>query len=323
MHRRQFVQCAGAAAALPVFATMARAQSYPSHPVRFLVGFPPNGPNSILAGIAGQWLAARLGQPFAIEHRPGQSGNIATAEAVRAPADGYTLLLCGPANAIGASLYPNLPYNFLRDMTPVAGITREALVLVVHPQLPVTSAGELIARARADSSAVKIASTGAGSAPHVTAELFKQMTGLKLEMVHYAGGGPALNAVASGEAQMMFEPMSAAIGPVRSGQLRALAVTTAQRSTALPEVPTIADTVAGYEASAVTGIGVPKGTPTEIVEILNKAVQAAFADAGMKARLADTGGDPLPGTSAEFARLMAAETEKWGKVVKAAGIKAE
>jgi tripartite-type tricarboxylate transporter receptor subunit TctC len=206
---------------------MARAQSYPSHPVRFLVGFPPNGPNSILAGIAGQWLAARLGQPFAIEHRPGQSGNIATAEAVRAPADGYTLLLCGPANAIGASLYPNLPYNFLRDMTPVAGITREALVLVVHPQLPVTSAGELIARARADSSAVKIASTGAGSAPHVTAELFKQMTGLKLEMVHYAGGGPALNAVASGEAQMMFEPMSAAIVPVHSGKLRALAVTTA------------------------------------------------------------------------------------------------
>jgi tripartite-type tricarboxylate transporter receptor subunit TctC len=323
MHRRQFVQCAGAAAALPVFATMARAQSYPSHPVRLLVGFPPNGPNSILAGIAGQWLAVRLGQPVAIEHRPGQSGNIATAEAVRAPADGYTLLLCGPANAIGASLYPNLPYNFLRDMTPVAGITREALVLVVHPQLPVTSAGELIARARADSSAVKIASTGAGSAPHVTAELFKQMTGLKLEMVHYAGGGPALNAVASGEAQMMFEPMSAAIVPVHSGKLRALAVTTAAPSRALPGIPTLAEAVPGYEASAVTGIAVPKDTPDAVVETLNSTMQLAFSDPGFKARLVETGGEPLPGSAAAFSALMAAETEKWGRVVKAAGIRAD
>lgn len=302
---------------------MAHAQTYPSKPVRFMVGFPANGPNSILAGLAGDWLAAKLGQPFAIEHKPGQSGNIATAEVVRAPADGYTILLCGPANAIGASLYPNLPYNFLRDMVPVAGITREPLVLVVNPGVPAKTVPELLALAKTKPSAIKIASTGAGSAPHVTAELFKQLTGLKLDVVHYAGGGPALNAIVNGEAQMMFEPMSASIIPVRAGKLRALGVTTTTPSPALPGVGTVAEAVPGYDASAATGIAVPKGTPNDIVELINKTMQLAFADAGFKAKVAETGGLPLPGSVADFARLMAAETEKWGQVVKAAGIKAE
>jgi tripartite-type tricarboxylate transporter receptor subunit TctC len=305
----------------PPMAQIAHAQSYPTKPVRFIVGFPANGPNSILAGLAGDWLAAKLGQPFAIEHKPGQSGNIATAEVVRAPADGYTM--CGPANAIGASLYPNLPYNFLRDMVPVAGIAREALVLVVNPGVPAKTVPELLALTKANPRAVKIASTGSGSAPHVTAELFKQLTGLSLDVVHYAGGGPALNAIANGEAQIMFEPMSASIIPVRAGKLRALAVTTTTPSPALPGVQTVAEAVPGYDASAATGIAVPKGTPGDVVELLNKTMQTAFADPGFQAKVAETGGVPLPGSSADFARLMTAETEKWGKVVKAAGIKAE
>ncbi len=302
---------------------MAHAQSYPSKPVRFLIGFPAGGPNDILGRIAARWLSEKLGQPFNVENKGGRSGNIATEMAVRAPADGYTVLLCGPANAIGGSLYPNLSFNFLRDIVPVAGITREALVMVVHPSVPATTVPEFIAYAKGNLDKIKMASTGNGSSPHVTGELFKQTAGLNLEVVHYGGGGPALKAMIAGEAQMMFEPMSASIEPVRSGKLRALAVTTSERSSALPDVPPMREFVPGYEASAVTGIGVPKGTPPEIVQALNKAVQLAFADAAMKAKLADTGGAPLPGTAAEFAALMAAETEKWGKVVKAAGIKAD
>ena len=321
--RRRLLQLAAFAAALPATTGIAMAQTYPSKPVRFVVGFPAGGPNDILGRIVAQWLSQKLGQPFNVENKGGKSGNIATEDVVRAPADGYTVLLCGPANAISGSLYPNLPFNFLRDILPVAGVTREPLVMVVHPSVRAKTVAEFLTDAKANPAANKMASTGVGSSPHVTGELFKQMAGIELPVVHYGGGGPALKAMIAGEAQMMFEPMSASIGPVRDGKLRALAVTTTERSAALPEVPTMAQSVPGYEASAVTGIGVPKGTPAEIVEILNKAVQAAFADAGMKAKLADTGGTPPPGTRAEFARLMAAETEKWGKVVKAAGIKAE
>jgi tripartite-type tricarboxylate transporter receptor subunit TctC len=302
---------------------MAQAQTYPSKPVRFVIGFPAGGPNDILGRIVAQWLSQKLGQPFVAENKGGQSGNIATAEVVRAPADGATILLVGPANAISGSLYPNLSFNFLRDIVPVAGVTREPLVMVVHPSVRAKTVAEFLAAAKADPAANKMASTGVGSSPHVTGELFKQMAGIQIPVVHYGGGGPALKAMIAGEAQMMFEPMSASIGPVRSGQLRALAVTTAERSAALPEVPAIAEAVPGFEASAVTGIGVPKGTPAEIVEILNKAVQAAFTDDAMRAKLADTGGAPLPGMAADFARLMAAETEKWGRVVRTAGIKAE
>jgi tripartite-type tricarboxylate transporter receptor subunit TctC len=319
--RRRFLQLAAVAAfARPV---MAHAQGYPSKPVRFVIGFPPGGPNDTLGRIVAQWLSEKLGQPFNVENKGGQSGNIATTEVVHAPADGSTLLLVGPANAISGSLYPNLAFNFLRDIVPVAGVTREPLVMLVHPSVPAKTMPEFLAYAKAGGAGIKMASTGSGSSPHVTGELFKQMTGLNIEVVHYAGGGPGLKAMIDGLAQVMFEPMSASIGPVRKGQLRAIAVTTSSRSAALPDVPAVAETVPGFEASAVTGIGAPTGTPAEVVETLNKAVQAAFSDAAMKARLADTGGAPLPGTSADFARLMAAETEKWGKVVKAAGIKAE
>ena len=323
--RRRFLQLAALAAfpGWPHMADIANAQSYPTKPVRFVIGFPAGGPNDILGRITAQWLAEKLGQPFNVENKGGQSGNIATAEVVRAPADGYTILLVGPANAISGSLYPNLSFNFLRDIVPVAGVTREPLVMVVHPSVPAKTVPKFLAHAKANAGAIKMASTGNGSSPHVTGELFKQMAGLSLDVVHYGGGGPALQAMIAGQAQMMFEPMSASIEPVRTGKLRALAVTTSERSAALPGIATLAESVPGFEASAVTGIGVPKGTPAEVVETLNKAVQAAFADAAMKARLADTGGAPLPGTAAEFAGLMAAETEKWGKVVKAAGIKAE
>ena len=323
--RRRFLQLAALAAfpGWPHMAEMANAQGYPTKPVRFVIGFPAGGPNDILGRIIAQWLAEKLGQPFNVENKGGQSGNIATAEVVRAPADGTTILLVGPANAISGSLYPNLSFNFLRDIVPAAGITREPLVMVVHPSVPAKTVPEFLAHAKANAGAIKMASTGNGSSPHVTGELFKQMAGLSLDVVHYGGGGPALQAMIAGQAQMMFEPMSASIEPIRTGKLRALAVTTSEQSAALPGIATLAESVPGFEASAVTGIGVPKGTPAEVVETLNKAVQAAFADAAMKARLADTGGAPLPGTAAEFARLMAAETEKWGKVVKAAGIKAE
>jgi tripartite-type tricarboxylate transporter receptor subunit TctC len=318
-HRRAFL---GAAAALLGIPRAARAQAYPSRPVRLVVGFPAGGPNDTLGRIIAQWLTERLGQPFVVENQAGGSGNIATAAVVRAPADGYTLLLVGPANAISGSLYPNLEFNFLRDIAPVAGITREALVLLVHPSVPAKTVPELIAFAKADPGKIKMASTGNGSSPHVSGELFKIMTGLDLAVVHYAGGGPALKAMIDGQAQMMFEPMSASIEPIRSGKLRPLAVTTAARSAALPDVPPLGNVVPGYEASAATGIGVPRATPADVIETLNTAINAAFTDAKMQARLADTGGSVLPGSPAEFGRLLAEETEKWAKVVKASGTKA-
>jgi tripartite-type tricarboxylate transporter receptor subunit TctC len=287
--------------------------------VRFLVGFPAGGPNDILGRLIAGWLSETLHQRFQVENKGGQSGNLATGEVVHAPADGYTLLLVGPANALSGSLYPKLAFNFLRDIAPVAGVTREPLVMVVHPSVPAKTVPEFLAYAKANAGAVKMASTGPGSSPHVTGEYFKQMARLDLPVVQFAGGGPALKAMIAGEAQMMFEPMSASIEPVRAGKLRAIAVTTAERSPAL-DVPTIAETVPGYEASATTGLGAPKGTPTEVIAVLNKAVQAAFSDPGMKAKLAATGGTPLPGTPAEFAKLMADETEKWRRVVKTAGI---
>jgi tripartite-type tricarboxylate transporter receptor subunit TctC len=314
--RRRLLRHAAVAVMLPALARGAMAQTFPTRPIRLVVGFPAGGPNDILGRLIAEWLSARLGQPVDVENQAGGSGNIATASVVRAAPDGYTLLLCGPANAISASLPDKLDFVFLRDIAPVGGITREPLVLLVHPSVPAKSAAELIAYAKADPAKVRMASTGAWSSPHVSGELFKMMTGLAVETVHYAGGGPALRELAAGNAQMMFEPMSAAIGPVRAGKLRALAVTTAARSAALPDIPTVADTVPGYEASAATGVGAPRGTPAEIVERINREINAAFADAAMKARLADTGGMPLPGSPAEFAKVLADETEKWGKVVR-------
>src|SRR5690349_872888 len=314
--RRRLLRLVATAAALPVLSRMTRAQTWPSRPIRLVVGFPAGGPNDILGRLIAGWLSTRLGQPVEVENQAGSSGNIATAAVVRAAPDGYTLLLCGPANAISASLPGKLDFVFLRDIAPVGGITREPLVLLVHPSVPANSVAELIAHAKAEPTKVRMASTGAWSSPHVSGELFKMLTGIAVETVHYAGGGPALKELAAGNAQMMFEPMSAAIGPVRAGRLRALAVSTATRSAVLPGIPTVADTVPGYEASAATGIGAPRGTPPEVVERLNREINAAFADPAMQTRLADTGGMPLPGTPAEFAKVLADETEKWGKVVR-------
>ncbi len=319
--RRRFLSLAAGVAALPAMSRLTLAQTYPARPVRFVVGFAPGGPNDILARLIGEWLGSRLGQPFAVENLPGGSSNPATEVVVRAPPDGHTILLMGPANAINASLFPNLSFDIRRDIAPVAGLTREALVLVVHPSVPASTVPELIAFAKANPGKLRMAMTGAGSSPHVSGKLFRLMTGVDVEELHYDGGGPALRDMIAGKADMMFEPMSASIGPLRKKSLRALAVTTAQRSETLPELPLMNDTLPGYEASAVTGIGVPRGTPAEVIDILNKAVNAAYADAKMRARLTDTGGEPLPGSPAAFGKIFAGEIEKWGKVVKASGMK--
>jgi tripartite-type tricarboxylate transporter receptor subunit TctC len=314
--RRQLIHTAAITAAAMLMPRLADADTFPTRPLRLVVGFPPGGPNDTLARLIAGWLASRLGQPVAVENQPGNAGNIATAAVVRAAPDGHTLLLTGPANAISGSTPAKLDFVFLRDIAPVGGITREPLVLLVHPAVTATTAAELIAYAKANPGKMRLAATGTWSSPHVTAELFRMLTGISVELVQYGGGGPALKALAAGDAQMMFEPMSAAIGLVRTGKLRALAVTTTMRSPALPEVPTLADTVAGFEASAVTGIGVPHGTPNEIVARLNHEINAAFTDQAMRAKLLDTGGMMLPGTPVEFAKLLAEETEKWGKVVR-------
>jgi tripartite-type tricarboxylate transporter receptor subunit TctC len=321
MHRRRFLQLAAGAATLPAMPGLTKAQAYPARPVRFVVGFAPGGPNDILARLIGGWLSERLGQPFVVENLAGGSSNPATDVVVRAPADGYTILLMGPANAINASLFPNLSFDIRRDIVPVAALTREALVLVVHPEVPAATVPELIAYAKANPGKLRMAMTGAGSSPHVSGKLFRLMTGVDVTELHYDGGGPALRDMIAGKADMMFEPMSASIGPLRKKSLRALAVTTAQRSETLPDLPMMGDTLPGYEASAVTGIGAPRNTPPDIIDTLNKAVNAAYADAAMKARLADTGGVPLAGSPAEFGKIFAEEIEKWAKVVKASGMK--
>ncbi len=319
--RRQFLHLAGIAAILPSLPYMAHAQSYPSHPIQLIVGFPAGGPNDILARLMAQWLSAALGQPIVVENKPGASSNTATEAVVRARGDGYTLLLVGPANAINASLGDNLKFNFLRDIAPVAAILREPLVMVVHTSVPAKTAAEFIALAKAAPGKLRMAATGKGSSPHMSGMLFTIMAGVDLRVVQYSGGGPAIKDMADGQMDMMFEPMSASIEAIRAGKLRALAVTTLTRSMALPDVPSLSDTVPGYEASVVTGIGAPANTPADIIERLNAEINAALADPVMKARFADTGGIALPGSPADFGRLMAKETEKWAKVIKAAGAK--
>jgi tripartite-type tricarboxylate transporter receptor subunit TctC len=320
--RRQFLQLGGALAAASAAAAStlqrpASALDYPVRPVRLVVGFPAGGPSDILARLIAQWLAERLGQPFMVENQPGAASNIATAAVVRAPADGYTLLLVGPANAINATLFDKLEFNFMGDIAPVAGLTREPLVMLVHPSVTARTGAELIAYAKSNPGKIRLALTDPGSAPHASGELFRMMTGIDLAAVHYTGGGPvALKGTIEGQSELMFEPLSASIEPLRSGKLRALAVTTAMRSPALPGLPVIGDFVPGYEASAVSGIGAPKNTPAEIITTLNAAINAAFADPRMKARLADTGGSTLAGSPADFGRLMTEETEKWARVVK-------
>jgi tripartite-type tricarboxylate transporter receptor subunit TctC len=321
--RRTFLHLTAGAAALPAVLRIAWAQAYPSRSMRWVVGFPPGGGNDIAARLMGQWLSERLGQPVVIENRPGAGSNIATEVVVNAPPDGYTLLLVAPPHAVNATLYDKLNYNFLRDIAPVAGISREPLVMVVNPSVPTKNVPEFIAYAKANPGKINMASSGIGTSVHVSGELFKMMAGVNMVHVPYRGAGPALTDLLGGQVQVMFATMPSSIEYIRTGKLRVLAVTTATRSSALPEVPTVGDFLPGYEASASFGVGVPKNTPAEIIDKLNMEINAALADAKMKARLADLGGTVLPGSPADFGKLMAHETEKWAKVVKFAGIKPE
>jgi tripartite-type tricarboxylate transporter receptor subunit TctC len=321
--RRQFLHLAAGAAVLPAVSHIARAQSYPTRPVRIMVDVAPGGSNDILARLMGQWLSERLGQPFIIENRPGGGGNIATEAVVRAPADGYTLLLVGPSRAINATLYDKLNFNFIRDIAPVASFLRGPVVLVVNPSVPAKSVPELIAYAKANPGKLNLASAGNGSNPHMSGELFKMMAGVDMVHVPYRSGGAALTALLAGQVQVYFPGTVSSIEYIRAGTLRALAVTTATRSDALPELPTVGEFVPGYEASTWFGLGAPKATPAEIVDKLNKEINAGLADPKMKARLADVGGTALSGSPADFGKLIADETEKWGKVIRSANIKPE
>jgi tripartite-type tricarboxylate transporter receptor subunit TctC len=319
--RRNVLHLAAGAGALPVLSRIARAQTYPTRPVRWIVGFAAGGPQDIVARLLAQWLSERLGQQFVVENRPGAGGNIGTEAVVRAPADGYTILMIGPSAAINVTLYEGLSFNLLRDIVPVAGIMRTANVLELHPALPVRTVPEFIAYAKANPGKINMASAGNASSQHVAGELFKMMTGVDMVHVPYRGAAPALTDLLGGQVQIMFDNMASSVEHVRSGKVRGLAVTTAARSEALPELPTVGDFVPGYEASGLYGIGVPRNTPADIVDRLNKEINAALIDPRMKARLADLGGTMLPGTAAEFGRLLAGEIEKWGKVVKFSGAK--
>jgi len=321
LDRRQFLQLAGAAAAAPIFLRPASALDYPTRPVRVIVPFAPAGAVDIVARLIGPWLSERLGQQFIVENRPGAGGNIGTEVVVNAPPDGYTLLLVGGYNAINATLYDKLNFNFTRDIAPVASIVRVPLVLVVNPSFPARTVPDFIAYAKANPGKINMASAGVGSSPHVSGELFKMMAGVNLIHVPYRGAGPALIDLLGGQVQVMFATMPSSIEYIRAGKLRALAVTTATRSEALPDLPPVGDFVSRYDASDSYGIGVPKNTPGEIVEKLNKEIYAILVNPKMKARLGDLGGIVLPGSAAEFGKLIAAETEKWAKVVKFSGAK--
>src|SRR5712691_1203337 len=321
--RRRFLHLAAGAAALPVVSRFAWAQAYPSRPVRWIVGYPPGGSTDILARMIGQYLSEKLGQPFVIENRPGAGNNLGTEAAVRAPADGYTLLLINPANAINATLYDKLSFNFSQDIAPVAGFIRVPNVMEVHPSVPVKTVPEFIAYAKANPGKINLASGAIGSSIHMSGELFKMMTGLDMVPVHYRGSAPMLTDLLGGQVQVTFDNMPSSIEHIRAGKLRALAVTTMTRSQVLPDVPVLADFVPGYEASAWFGVGVPMGTPADIVAKLNKEINAGLADPKIKARLADMGGMVLAGSPADFGKLIAEETEKWAKVVKFSGAKAD
>jgi tripartite-type tricarboxylate transporter receptor subunit TctC len=318
--RRRLLSLA-AGAALSAVSHIAQAQTYPTRPVRLITGFPAGGPTDVLARLMGQWLSERLGQPFVIENRPGAGGNIGTEAVVRATPDGHTLLLIGAANAINSTLYAKLNFDFLRDIVPVASISREASVFVVHPSFPAKTIPEFIAYAKVNPDKINMASAGNGGASHVAGELFKMMVGVQMVHVPYRGGAPAYTDLLGGQVQVMFAPVLLSIESIRAGKLRALAVTTAARSDVLPGVPTVGEFVPGYEASSVFGIGVPRSTPAEIVDKLNKEINAALADPKIKARLAEQGGTVLALSPAEFGKLVAGETEKWGKVIRFANIK--
>jgi tripartite-type tricarboxylate transporter receptor subunit TctC len=319
--RRHFLHLAAGGALLPAMPRVARAQSYPSRPVRWIVGFAAGGPQDIVARLLAQHLSERMGQQFVIENRAGAGGNIGTEAVVRAPADGYTMLMIGPSATINATLYDNLSFVFLRDIAPVASIIRTSNVMEVHPSFPAKTVPEFIAYAKANPGKINMASAGSGSSQHMAGELFKMMAGIEMVHVPYRGAAPALTDLLAGQVQVMFDNMTSSVEHVRAGRLRGLAVTTAARSDALPDLPIVADFVPGYEASGIYGIGVPKDTPTDIIDKLNREINAAVSDPKIKARLADLGGRILSGTSADFAKVLAEEVEKWGKVVKFSGAK--
>jgi tripartite-type tricarboxylate transporter receptor subunit TctC len=321
--RRNFLHLAAGAAALPAVSRVARAQDYPSRPVRWIVGFAPGGGNDIVARLMGQWLSERLGQPFVIENRPGAGSNIATEVVVNAPPDGYTLLLAGIPNAFNASLFGKLNFNFIRDIAPVAGIIRGPQVMVVNPSVPANTVPEFIAYAKANPGKVNMASAGTGGGAHLAGELFKMMAGVNLVHVPYRSNGPALVALLGGQAEVLFPSLPSSIEYIRTGKLRGLAVTTAMRWEAMPELPTVGEFVPGYEISLWYGVGAPKGTPTEVIDKLNREINEILADPKAKARLADLGGTVLAGSPADFGKYIADETEKWAKVIKSVGIKWE
>jgi len=322
-HRRRFLNLAAGAAALPAISRLARAQAYPSRPVRLIVGFPPGGATDIMARLMGQWLSERLGQQFIIENRAGASGNIGTEAVAKAPADGYTLLQVVTPNAINAALYTNLNFDFVRDIAPVIYLARLAYVVVVHPSVPATTLPELIDYAKANPGRINYGSAGPGTPQNIACELFKMMAGVNLVHVPYRGGAPAVTDLVGGHLQVIFCPVSECIEQVKSGKLRALAVTPAKRLDVFPDVPTVADFVPGYEASGFAGIGAPKGTPADIIELLNKQLNAGLADTTIRTRIVELGGTPLGGSPAEFGAIVSDAIEKWTKVIKFAGIKVE
>jgi tripartite-type tricarboxylate transporter receptor subunit TctC len=321
--RRKFLHVVAGAAALPAVARLASAQAYPTRPVRLVVGAPAGGGIDIVARLLGQWLADRLGQPFIVENRPGAGTNIATEAVVKAPPDGHTLLSAFSSNAINATLYERLNFNFIRDIAPVAGVMRVPNVMLVHPSVPATTISEFIAHARANPGKISMASGGIGTPGHVAGELFKMMTGVNLVHVPYRGAAPALTDLLGGQVQVYFPGMTASLEYIRAGKLRALAVTTATRSEALPDLPTMGEFVPGFEASQWYGVGAPKKTPAEIIDRLNKEINAALDDPKIKDRFSELGGMILGGSPADFGKLLADETEKWAKVIKFAGIKPE
>jgi tripartite-type tricarboxylate transporter receptor subunit TctC len=323
LSRRIFLQLAVGATALPTLSRHTWAETYPMRPVHWIVSFPPGGGTDIIARIIGQSLSESLGQSFIIENRPGAGGNIGMHAALSSAPDGYTIAFVAPNNAINATFYDKLPFDFIRDSVPVAGTMRLTNVMEVHPAFPTKTLDEFIAYAKANPGKVYFASGGVGTSPHMSGELFKAMTGINIVHVPYRGGAPALTDVLAGQVPVLFDNIPASIPHIRDGSLRALGVTAAKRVPALPDVPAIAETVPGYEASVWYGIAAPKGTPPEIVEKINRAVNAALADPKVQSRLAELGGEPMPMTPTEFGMLVTNETEKWRKVIRAAGIKAE
>jgi tripartite-type tricarboxylate transporter receptor subunit TctC len=321
--RRRFLHLAAGAVALPAVPQVATAQTYPSRAVRLIVGFPAGGPTDITARVMAQWLSERLGQQVVVDNRAGAGSNIATEGVVNAPPDGYTLLLVGATNAINVTLYDKLNFNFVRDIAPVAGIIRVPLIMEVHPSFPASTVAEFIAYAKAHPGKINMGSGGIGTTLHVSGELFKMMTGVDMLHVPYRGAGPMLTDLLGGQVQVGFDPMPSSIGYVKAGRLRPLAVTTATRSEALPEVPSVGDVLPGYEASTWYGVGAPKNTPAEIIDKLNKEINAGLADPKLRARLTELGGMMLTGSPAEFGSFIADETQKWAKVVKFSGAKAE